>query len=157
MRLSKKEELHVKKIKDGTVIDHISAGYALDVLKILKITGKEKYIVSILMNVPSKEVGRKDIVKIENWELRPKDVDRIALIAPHATINIIRDYEVVDKKKVNLPRVIKGIVKCNNPTCISNSREPIESMFHIKDFESLCISCHYCGRTMEKDDVLGQF
>ncbi len=155
--MSRKAELYVKKIKNGTVIDHISAGYALDVLKILKITGKENHIVSVVMNVPSKEVGRKDIVKIENWELRPRDVDKIALIAPRATINIIRDYDVADKKKVNLPRIIKGIVKCNNPTCVSNSREPIESMFHVGDFESLSICCHYCGRIMEKDDVLGQF
>lgn len=155
--MSRKAELYVKKIKNGTVIDHISAGYALDVLKILKITGREEHTVSVVMNVPSKEVGRKDIVKIENWELRPRDVDKIALVAPRATINIIRDYDVADKKKVNLPRIIKGIVKCNNPTCVSNSREPIESMFHVGDFESLSIHCHYCGRIMEKDDVLGQF
>ena len=154
--MARKTELHVKKIRNGTVIDHISAGYALDVLRILNITGKGEHIVSVVMNVPSGEVG-KDIVKVEDWELRPRDVDKIALIAPNATINIIRDYGVIDKKKVNLPQILKGIVKCNNSTCISNSREPIESMFHVTDFESLSLCCHYCGRTMGKDDVLGQF
>lgn len=150
-------ELHVKKIKNGTVIDHINQGYSLDVLSILNITGKEKHVVSVAMNVPSKDIGRKDIVKIEDWELKPRDVDKIALIAPHATINIIRDYNVVDKKKVNLPKILKGTIKCNNPSCISNSREPIESMFHVKDNISLSIRCHFCGRIMEKDDVLNQF
>lgn len=150
-------ELHVKKIKNGTVIDHINQGYSLDVLSILNITGKEKHVVSVAMNVPSKDIGRKDIVKIEDWELKPRDVDKIALIAPHATINIIRNYNVVDKKKVNLPKILKGTIKCNNPSCISNSREPIESMFHVKDNISLSIRCHFCGRIMEKDDVLNQF
>ncbi|KON26667.1 aspartate carbamoyltransferase [miscellaneous Crenarchaeota group archaeon SMTZ-80] len=150
-------ELHVKKIKNGTVIDHINQGYSLDVLSILNITGKEKHVVSVAMNVPSKDIGRKDIVKIEDWELKPRDVDKIALIAPHATINIIRNYNVVDKKKVNLPKILKGTIKCNNPSCISNSREPIESMFHVKDNISLSIRCHFCGRIMKKDDVLNQF
>lgn len=150
-------ELHVKKIKNGTVIDHINQGYSLDVLSILNITGKEKHVVSVAMNVPSKDIGRKDIVKIEDWELKPRDVDKIALIAPQATINIIRNYNVVDKKKVNLPKILKGTIKCNNPSCISNSREPIESMFHVKDNISLSIRCHFCGRIMEKDDVLNQF
>ncbi|MCW3974643.1 MAG: aspartate carbamoyltransferase regulatory subunit [Candidatus Bathyarchaeota archaeon] len=155
--MSSKMELHVKKIKNGTVIDHINQGYSLDVLSILNITGKEKHVVSVAMNVPSKDIGRKDIVKIEDWELKPRDVDKIALIAPHATINIIRNYNVVDKKKVNLPKILKGTIKCNNPSCISNSREPIESMFHVKDDISLSIRCHFCGRIMEKDDVLNQF
>ena len=150
-------ELHVKKIKNGTVIDHINQGYSLDVLSILNITGKEKHVVSVAMNVPSKDIERKDIVKIEDWELKPRDVDKIALIAPHATINIIRNYNVVDKKKVNLPKILKSIIKCNNPSCISNSREPVESMFYVKDNISLSISCHFCGRIMEKDDVLNQF
>ncbi len=155
--MSSKLELHVKKIKNGTVIDHISGGHALDVLGILNITGKEEHTVSVVMNVPSKEIGKKDIIKIEDWELKPKDADKIALIAPHATINIIRDYDVVDKKKVNLPKILKGIIQCNNPSCISNSIEPIDSMFHVKDYESLNIRCHYCGRIMKKNDVLGQF
>ena len=155
--MTSKAELYAKKIRNGTVIDHISAGHALDVLNILKITGKENNVVCIVMNVLSGKFKKKDMVKIEDWELKPKEVDKIALISPYATINIIRKYDVIEKKKVNLPKVIKGIVECNNPSCISNSREPLESMFHVKNNEPFIINCHYCGRIMEKEDILGQF
>src|SRR4029077_13876464 len=90
------KDRYVKKIRNGTVIDHISAGHALDVLKILRISGGEGDIVSVAMNVPSKTDSKKDIVKVENRELKPGEVDKIALIAPGATINIIRDYEVAE-------------------------------------------------------------
>ncbi len=91
------KELYVKKIRNGTVIDHIFAGHALDVLKILGIDGREGHIVSAAMNVISKKQNKKDIVKVENRELKPGEVDKIALIAPSATISIIRDYEVAEK------------------------------------------------------------
>ena len=152
-----KAELYVKKIRNGTVIDHISAGYALDVLKILNITGKEGTTVGVVMNVPSKHIGKKDIVKIEGGELKPEDVDKIALISPKATINIIREYDVADKKKVHLPKDIKGIIKCSNPSCILNSREPAGSLFHVQEVEPIRLRCHYCNRTMEKKDILKQF
>ena len=90
-------ELRVSKIKDGTVIDHIRGGYALDVIKILGITGKEKRVITIAINVPSKRFGVKDIVKIEGRALNSQEVNRIALVAPHASINIIRNYKVVEK------------------------------------------------------------
>jgi aspartate carbamoyltransferase regulatory subunit len=151
-----KAELYVKKIRNGTVIDHISAGYALDVLKILNITGKESNTVGVVMNVPSKLISKKDIVKIEGGELSPEDVDKIALISPNATINIIREYDVVDKKKVSLPEDIRGIVKCSNPSCISN-KEPVGSLFHVQKVEPIRLRCHYCNRMMEKKDILSQF
>ena len=90
-------ELHVSKIKDGTVIDHISGGYALDVVKILGITGREKRVMTIAINVPSKRFKVKDILKIEGRALNAREVNKIALVAPHASINIIRDYAVVEK------------------------------------------------------------
>lgn len=155
--MSKKNELYVKKIKDGTVIDHIEAGYALDVLHILQINGKGKQVVSVAMNVESKKHGRKDIVKVEGKELRPQEVDKIALIAPKATINIVRDYDVTSKKRVELPDVIRGIVKCGNPSCVSNAREPVEPLFHVDRAEPLRVRCHYCGAVLERDDVLKQF
>lgn len=151
-----KAELYVKKIRNGTVIDHISSGYALDVLKILNITGKENNTVAVVMNVPSKLIGKKDIVKIEGWELRPEDVNKIALISPNATINIIKEYDVVEKKTVNLPRDIKNIVRCSNPACISK-KEPVDSLFHVTKVEPVRLRCHYCNRTMEKRDMLSQF
>ncbi|MEM1767462.1 MAG: aspartate carbamoyltransferase regulatory subunit [Candidatus Bathyarchaeia archaeon] len=98
--------LYVSKIRNGTVIDHITGGHALDVIKILGITGRENRIITIAMNVPSKRYGVKDIVKIEGRELNPQEVHKIALLAPHSTIKIIRDYNVVEKIIVKLPSVI---------------------------------------------------
>ena len=149
--------LRVSKIKDGTVIDHITSGHALDVVKILGITGKSGNIVTIAMNVPSKRMGKKDIVKIEGRELKAEEVDKIALIAPNATINIIRDYKVVDKKRVQLPKVIKNIVRCANPACISNSNEPVQPTFYVESQEPLYLKCHYCGYLMEREEILKQF
>jgi aspartate carbamoyltransferase regulatory subunit len=151
-------ELRVTKIKDGTVIDHIRGGYALDVAKILGLTGKEKRVttMTLAINVPSKRFGVKDIVKIEGKALSPQDVNRIALVAPHASINIIQNYAVVKKLEVKLPRTIEGTVKCGNPCCISNSDEPITSKFHVKREEPLLLKCHYCGVTLEQAEVLKQ-
>ncbi len=150
-------ELRVSKIKDGTVIDHISGGYALDVVKILGITGREKRIMTIAINVPSKRFKVKDIVKIEGRALNAQEVNRIALVAPHATINIIRNYDVVEKLEVELPKVIEDIIKCANPACISNSNEPVEAKFYVESEEPLLLKCHYCGYILEKNDVLQQF
>ncbi len=150
------KELRVSKIKDGTVIDHISGGYALDVVKILGITGREKRVMTIAINVPSKRFRVKDILKIEGRALSAGEVNRIALVAPHASINIIRDYEVVEKLEVKLPHVIEGVVKCVNPGCISNSNEPAVAKFYVECEEPLLLKCHYCGYIMEKSDVLQQ-
>ena len=146
------KELKVQPIKDGTVIDHITPGNALKVLKILGIEGKEGSIISIAMNVVGKR-GKKDIVKIENRELKAKEVDKIALIAPNATINIIRNYEVVEKHRVVIPEEIIGIVKCPNPNCISNSNEPIESKFVVISRNPLRIKCYYCEREPNMDEI----
>lgn len=150
------KELRVSKIKDGTVIDHIRGGYALDVVKILGITDKEKRVMTIAINVSSKRFGVKDIVKIEGKALNSQEVNRIALVAPHASINIVHDYTVVEKLEVKLPKVIEGIVKCVNPCCISNSDEPVVSKFYIKREEPLLLKCHYCGITLEQAEVVGQ-
>src|SRR3990172_10206276 len=143
-------ELKVSKIKSGTVIDHIRGGFALDTVKILGITGKEKRVMTIAINVPSKRFRIKDIVKIEGKALSSQEVNRIALVAPHASINIIHDYAVVEKLEVKLPHAIEGIVKCVNPCCISNSDEPVSSKFYVKTEEPLMLKCHYCGVTLEQ-------
>jgi aspartate carbamoyltransferase regulatory subunit len=144
------KELKVTPIKDGTVIDHISPGHALKVLHVLKIPETTTSVVSILMNVNGKK-GKKDIVKIENRELDPKELDKIALIAPNATINIIREYDVVKKHIVELPNELVGLTKCSNPTCISNAREPVESRFQVVSKDPVRIKCYYCER--ELDDI----
>jgi aspartate carbamoyltransferase regulatory subunit len=155
--LQSRQELYVRKIKDGTVIDHITPGFALDVLKILGINGKEGEVVTAAVNVESKRQQRKDIVKIQDRELKPSEVDKIALIAPNATINIIRNYDVASKKVVQLPQIIHGILKCDNPSCISNSREPVEPQFSVDKREPIRLKCYFCGHIMEREDVLKQF
>ena len=142
------KELRVTPIKNGTVIDHITPGFALKVLRVLKLPEATSSVVSVAMNVKSR-FGKKDIVKIANRELDKREVNKISLIAPKATINIIRDYEVVEKHKVRLPDEIIGIVKCSNPTCISNSREPVESRFILVNKDPPHIKCYYCERETE--------
>ena len=135
--------LLISPIRNGTVIDHITAGEALNVLRILGITGSTRECLSIATNVESKRLGRKDIVKIENRELRTEEVDRIALIAPHAKINIIRDLQVVEKKGVEIPRVLRGVVRCPNPGCITNTNHPVESTFEVLDKGLHCLYCDW--------------
>ena len=155
--MSKSEELHVKKIREGTVIDHIDTGHALDVIRILGITGKQNATVSIAINVPSKKHKTKDIVKVEGRALDQRELDKIALVAPRATINMIQDFKVIKKEGVRLPSRIVGIVKCPNPACISNAREPAAHSFMVESAEPLQLRCYYCGRTADKNDVLKQF
>jgi aspartate carbamoyltransferase regulatory subunit len=145
-----KKELKIPRIKDGTVIDHITAGNAIKVLHILGIPKTSTFVVSVAMNVKSR-MGKKDIVKVENREIDPNEVDKIALIAPKATINIIRGYEVAEKYAVKLPDEIVGIVSCSNPTCVSNSREPVKSRFKVICKDPLRIKCYYCER--EPEDI----
>ncbi|HKZ93129.1 MAG TPA: aspartate carbamoyltransferase regulatory subunit [Candidatus Bathyarchaeia archaeon] len=156
--MAKKEPtLKVSKIKDGTVIDHITSGHALDVAKILGIAERRAGVITIAMNVPSKTMGHKDMVKIEGRFLAGSEVDKIALLAPRATINIVKDYKVVEKQRVKLPDTVKGMVKCGNPSCVSNSNEPVQARFFVGKAEPLRLKCHYCGHIMEREDVLKQF
>ena len=150
------KELKVKPIKNGTVIDHIVANKSLNVLNILNLPNSESKV-TIAMNVQSSDMDRKDILKIENRELAPDEVDQIALIAPNSTINIIRDYEVVDKGKISLLDEINGLLKCPNPNCITNTNEPIENKFYVINKEPVTLRCHYCERLMEEHEIESQF
>lgn len=150
------KELKVKPIRNGTVIDHITANKALSVLKILGLPN-EKNTVTIAMNVQSPEMESKDIVKIEGRELAPNEVDKIALIAPNATINIIRDYEIVEKGKVHLSDEVSAILKCPNPNCITNTNEPMITKFYVIEKEPVFLRCYYCERMMEESEIESQF
>lgn len=152
-----RKTLRVSKIRDGTVIDHITRGHALDVLRILGITGREGSVVTVAMNVPSGKLGVKDMVKVEGRELNSREAAEIALLAPGATINIIRNYRVAEKQRVKLPELLKGVVRCANPACVSNSDEPIQPTFYVEHEEPLRLRCHYCGYIMEREEVLKQF
>ena len=154
------ESLRIRKIEEGTVIDHIKPGNALLVLRILKITGKEGNIISVAMNVPSGKLksGYKDVVKIENRELDPNEINTIALLSPNATISIIRDMNVVNKKRVEMPEEIHNVdIPCINPRCITNSNEPVSTHYKIKKKEPLEIQCQYCNKTMTFTDILQNF
>jgi len=150
MNLSDRE-LRVKPINNGTVIDHIESGQALNVLKILGISGHTRSVVSVLMNVPSGAMGGKDVVKVEDRELEPEEVDTIALIAPRATINIIRNFEVVEKFRVAMPKIVVGVIKCGNPNCISNSNEPVSSRFSVESADPVLLRCSYCEFVLDKN------
>jgi aspartate carbamoyltransferase regulatory subunit len=145
---SENEGLLVRRIKNGTVIDHIDAGEALNVVKILGIAGTTREALSIATNVLSRNMGRKDIVKLTNRELSKEEVDRIALISPRATINIIRNFKVCEKKGVEIPTVIEGLVHCPNPGCISNTNEPIRSRFRVS---AEGLHCYYCDWVIPRD------
>lgn len=140
--------LRVKPINNGTVIDHIAGGQALNVLKILGISGTTGATVSVVMNVESKKLGRKDIVKVEDRELREEELNRIALIAPAASINIIRNCKVIEKRPVDLPDEIVGVVRCQNPNCISNTHEPIKSRMLVKAKNPVLLRCLYCEQPL---------
>ncbi len=153
--IHKNEHLMVRKIEAGTVIDHIPAGRALDVLKILGITGREGYTIAVVMNVPSKKLGKKDIVKIEWVELSQEQVDRIAIVAPSATINLIKGWKVVEKRRVEMEDKLVSILKCPNPNCITNSAgEPIKTSFTVKRRVPLLITCDYCGYSMGREEAI---
>jgi len=146
-------ELKITPIKNGTVIDHIANGLALEVLKIIGVQSLDKdSTVSVALHVRSNKLGWKDIVKVENMELSPRKVNAIALVSPTATISIIREFKVREKRPVDLPERILGILRCPNPNCISNQPEPIESEFEVSQRRPVVLTCVYCDRQV--DDFL---
>jgi len=140
-------ELRVAKIRQGTVIDHIAGGQALNVLALLGIDGSEGEAVSVAMNLPSDRIGHKDVVKVESRELSQDELDVLALIAPDATINIIREYEVVEKHRVDRPERVVGVLECPNRACITRAEEPVASKFEVL---ADGVRCEYCGTIMRE-------
>ncbi|AKH98071.1 aspartate carbamoyltransferase regulatory subunit [Halanaeroarchaeum sulfurireducens] len=141
-------ELRVSKIQNGTVIDHVTGGEALHVLSIIGIDGSGGETVSVGINVPSDRLGRKDIVKVEGRELSQSEVDVLSLIAPDATINIIREYEVTEKQCVERPEEVTGVLECPNPNCITNAGEPVDTRFEVL---SDGVRCEYCDTIIRED------
>jgi aspartate carbamoyltransferase regulatory subunit len=141
-------ELRVSKIENGTVIDHIQGGQSLNVLAILGIDGASGEQVSVGMNVPSTKLGRKDIVKVEGRELSQAELDVLSLIAPRATINIVRDFDVVDKHRVSRPDEVVGVLSCPNANCITTRNEPVDSRFEVLDDG---VRCTYCDTIIRED------
>ena len=147
--LMQESELIVRRIKEGTVIDHINEGKGLQVLSALGIEGKDGSLITIALNVPSGKYRKKDIIKVENNFLHDDDTNKLAVIAPNATVNIIKNYKLVEKRRVSLPNEIDRIFRCSNPECITNSTEHIESVIDVIDKNSLVLKCRYCGRILD--------
>lgn len=145
-----KKELHVAALCNGTAIDHIPSERVFDVVTLL---GLEKLgnPITIGSNLESKKMGKKGIIKIADKFFAEDEINKIALIAPRVILNIIKDYEVVEKKRVELPRIINGIAKCSNPKCITNN-EPMQTCFEVRDSERE-LRCHYCDVKIKREDV----
>ncbi len=142
--------IKVSALREGTVIDHLVAGTALKVLKILGIP--REGAVTIGLNLESRKGGQKDIIKIERREVSPQEVEKIALLSPRATFSIIRDFKVVRKFKPTLPEVIDNLIRCPNPSCVS-SDDRVATRFHVARTDPLKVRCHYCERALKKEDI----
>lgn len=148
--MNKKERL-VTAIKNGTVIDHIPSGKTYQVADLLQLQSI-KNVVTIGYNYVSKKIGRKGIIKIEDKFFTDEEISRLSVVAPNIVLNIIRDYEVVEKKTVETPDVLQGLVKCNNPKCVTNN-EPMQTVFHVINKEEGIIRCHYCDKEQDINTV----
>ncbi len=146
-------ELLVRRIREGTVIDHIDEGKGLQVLSALGINGKDGNVITIALNVPSGKFKKKDIIKVENKFLKDDDTNKLAVIAPKATVNIIKEYKLVEKRRVSLPNEIDRIFRCSNPECITNSTEHIESIMDVIDKEGRVLKCRYCSRVLDVNQL----
>ena len=144
------KQLKVDAIKRGTVIDHIPAGKGMQVADIINISGENEVLIGV--NLQSKKVGKKDIIKIENRELSQEEINSIALIALEATLTIISDFEVIRKAKAEIPKSIEGLISCPNPKCVTNS-EKIKTKFKVTDKKPLKVRCCYCEKKYLVDEV----
>ena len=145
------KKLEVSAIEEGTVIDQIANKSTFKVANILN-TQKIEQVVLIGFNLSSKKLGKKGIIKIGGKLLTQEEVNKISLIAPDATVNIIKDSEVVKKFTVDIPDSIEEFMKCFNPNCVSNNQKII-SKFHVINKNPVRIRCHYCERHMGVDDI----
>jgi aspartate carbamoyltransferase regulatory subunit len=146
-----KKELKIPAIKEGSVIDHIPSRVTFKVMRILDLR-EFKHVISVALNLKSKTMGKKGIIKVGNRLLTEDEVNKIAILAPDATVNIIRDYNVKEKIKVKIPDVIEKVVKCSNPMCITNNEE-VKTKFYVLKKEPLKVKCHYCERCMGSEDI----
>ena len=146
-----KKELEVAALENGTVIDHIPSD---QLFKVVSLLGLEKLNKSITIgnNLISKKIGKKGIIKIADTFFKEEEINKIALIAPNAKINIIKDYRVTEKRPVTLPDEIIGIIKCNNPKCITNN-EPMSTIFHVIDKDNCIVKCHYCEKEQRREEI----
>ena len=149
--MSNKTERQVAAIKNGTVIDHIPAEKTYQVVNLLQLETLETPV-TIGYNYPSNKIGRKGIIKVSDKFFTDEEISRLSVVAQNVVLNIIHDYEVVEKKTVKTPDELRGIVKCNNPKCITNN-EPMNTVVHVVNKEKGILKCHYCDKEQFIDKV----
>ncbi|MCL1934410.1 MAG: aspartate carbamoyltransferase regulatory subunit [Candidatus Azobacteroides sp.] len=147
-----KTALQVAALRNGTAIDHIPSEQLFKVVSLLEIE-KLTTCVTIGYNLSSEKMGKKGILKIADKFFEEDEINRISLIAPTVNLNIIKDYEIIEKKQIQLPDVLKGIVKCNNPRCITN-HEPMKTVFKVIDKQNVTLKCQYCDLKIKKEDIV---
>ncbi len=143
------KEIRITPIRNGTAIDHLRPG---SVQKILEVLDLSDATITAGMNVESRKMGKKDILFIEGRELTEKELDKIALIGKGATVNTIRESEIVKKGELPYPKSAEGIIKCINPRCITNV-EKLPSKFGIKE-NPLEAKCFYCETRMSEEEIV---
>lgn len=146
------KELLVAALCNGTAIDHIPSDQVFKVVSLLNLQGLKNPI-TIGNNLDSKKMGTKGIIKISDKFFEKDEIDRISLIAPNVVLNTIKDYQVIEKKRISLPKVITDIVRCNNPKCITNN-EPMSTRFEVLDGDQVLLRCHYCDIKIQKEDII---
>ncbi|MDY0201654.1 MAG: aspartate carbamoyltransferase regulatory subunit [Bacteroidales bacterium] len=148
----KEIKLSVSAIENGTVIDHIPAQ---NLFKVISILGLDRFdnLITFGTNMESKRLGKKAIIKIADKFFEREEINRIAVVAPHAKLNVIRDYKVVEKQLVEVPDKIEGIVKCVNPKCITNF-ENIKTKFSVINKQNVALKCHYCEKITDQEHMV---
>lgn len=146
-----KKEMLVAAIENGTVIDHIPAEKTYQVANLLHLQDL-RTPVTIGYNYRSKKMVTKGIIKVSNKFFNDEEINRLSVVAPNIILSIIKDYEVVEKKKVETPDELRGIVKCNNPKCITNN-EPMQTVFNVVDKEHGILKCRYCDKEQQIENV----
>ena len=151
-RTMSRKELVVSALENGTVLDHIPAENVYKALNILNLKGVESQI-TIGINLASKIYGKKGIIKIADKFFEDEELNKLALIAPKATVNVIRDFKVVEKKSLVMPEEIVGIAKCKNPKCVTN-HQPIKTRFTtINDGTEVSLLCHFCEKITDAKHI----
>ena len=148
---NKKEELQVVALKNGTVIDHIPTDKLFTIVNLLGLQNSDSNII-IGNNFESKKLGRKGIIKVADRFFSDEEISRLSIVAPNVQLNIIRDYKVSEKKQIVMPDIVKGIVKCGKPKCITNN-EPMATIFHVLSKENGVLKCHYCEKEQNKETI----
>jgi aspartate carbamoyltransferase regulatory subunit len=148
--MEKEKKLSVAAIEHGTVIDHIPAGQGMRIVRLLKLADHKKKV-TLGLNLPSQSLGYKDLIKVEGREVSEEEANQIALFAPKATINIIRNYQIEIKFSVSLPQTISKILNCPNQKCITN-HEHVVSRFNVSRFgHKVMLQCDYCEKVFAHD------